>query len=100
LKPWTIQHDFDALFPPQDRAASDSLKPAVLSSVDACNGHVLITEIARETIDPYEGISACLSKVNLREVQRTLVIPWRMVRASVMPEPLQRTGSPWFRNCR
>ena len=31
-------------------------------------GHVLITQIAKDTIDPYEGISACPSGVNLRKV--------------------------------
>jgi len=67
---------------------------------NALPGHVLITQIARETIDPYEGISACPPEVNLRKVQRTLGVPLRMVRAALIPEALQRTGSPWFRYCR
>jgi hypothetical protein len=65
---------------------------------NALPGHVLITQIARDTIAPYEGISACPSEVNLRKIQRTLGVPLRMVRASLIPEPLQRTGSPWFRS--
>jgi len=60
----------------------------------ALPGHVLITHIVRQTIDPYEGISACSSEVNLRNVEHTLGVPLRVVRASLIPEPLLRTGSP------
>jgi hypothetical protein len=67
---------------------------------NALPGHVLITQIAKDTIDPYEGISACPSEVTLRKVQRALGVPLRMVRAALIPEPLQGTGSPWFRYCR
>ena len=63
---------------------------------NALADHVLITQIARHTIDPYEGISVCPSEVELRTVQRALGVPLRMARASLIPEPLQRTGSPWL----
>ena len=67
---------------------------------NALPGQVLITQIARHAIDPYEGISVCPSEVDLRKVQRALGVPLRVVRASLISESRQRTGSPWFRYCR
>jgi hypothetical protein len=46
---------------------------------------VPITQIAGDTIDPYESISACPFEMNLRKIQRAFGVPLRMVRASLIP---------------
>jgi hypothetical protein len=68
--------------------------------MNALPGHVLTTQIARNTIDPYEGVAARPSEVDMRKVQRALGVSLRVTRASLLPESLQRTGSPWSRYCR
>lgn len=63
-------------------------------------GHLITAQIARGQVDPYEGITACETAVDIIELHKVLSLPLKMVRASLLAEPAQRLGSPWLRYCR
>lgn len=62
-------------------------------------GHMVATQIAKQTIDPYEGIEARRDLVDVRRLRQTLKLPLKVLRAALIPAPLYRIASPWFRFC-
>lgn len=65
------------------------------------SGHLVIMQLARDSrIDPYVGIAACQSDVDIRRLHQALGLPLKIVRGSLVPDSLSSFGSPYFRYCR
>jgi hypothetical protein len=63
-------------------------------------GHLIATQAAKNITDPYEGIEACAKKVDISGLAKALGLPSKTIRASVLPESLQRSSSPWLKYCK
>ena len=71
-----------------------------LARMNRLSGHLITAQLSRSGIDPYEGVAACRSEVDMRRLHQALRLPLTIVRASLLPDALQRIGSPYFRYCR
>ena len=71
-----------------------------LARMNQLSGHLITEQLARTGVDPYEGVAACRSEVDMRRLHYALRLPLTIVRASLLPDALQRIGSPYFRYCR
>lgn len=57
-------------------------------------GHLIIVQLTKKPIDPYEGIAACERQVDIREARHALGLRLKMRRESMFSEALQRSGCP------
>ena len=65
------------------------------------SGHMVTVQLAKSSsIDPYEGIAACRSEVDMRRLHKALGLPLKVVRDSLIPKTLHSFSSPYFRYCR
>ncbi len=65
------------------------------------SGHLVTTQLAKASgIDPYEGVAACRSEVDMRRLHQALGLPLKIVRGSLVPDALRSFSSPYFRYCR
>lgn len=71
-----------------------------LARMNRLSGHLITEQIARTSVDPYEGVAACRSEVDMCRLHQALKLPLNIVRASLLPDALQRISSPYFRYCR
>jgi hypothetical protein len=71
-----------------------------LARMNRLSGHLITAQLSRSSIDPYEGVAASRSEVDMRRLRQALRLPLNIVRASLLPDALQRIGSPYFRYCR
>jgi hypothetical protein len=71
-----------------------------LARMNALSGHMITTQLAKTSIDPYEGVEACRSQVDMRRLDHTLGLQLKIVRASLIPDALQTISSPWLRYCK
>ena len=63
-------------------------------------GHMVTTQLGKSSsIDPYEGIAACRSEVDMRRLHQALGLPLTVVRGSLIPDTLRSFSSPYFRYC-
>ena len=62
---------------------------------------VRTTQLAKASnIDPYDGVAASRSEVDLRRLHHALRLQLKILRGSLIPESLHRISSPYFRYCR
>lgn len=71
-----------------------------LARMNRLSGQMLTTQLAKTNIDPYEGVTARRSDVDLYRLHLALGLPLKLVRDSVLPDALQAAGGPYFRHCR
>lgn len=71
-----------------------------LARMNRLSGQVITTQLAKSDIDPYEGVAARRSEVDLCRLHLALGLPLKLVRESVLPDALQAAGGPDFRYCR
>jgi len=72
-----------------------------LMRMNRLSGHMITTQLAKASnIDPYEGVAACRSEVDIRRLHQTLGLPLKIVRGSLIPNTLRNISSPDFRYCR
>src|SRR5713226_195314 len=71
-----------------------------LARMNALSGHMITTQLANTSIDPYEGVEACRSQVDMRRLDHALGLQLKIVRGSLIPDALQRISSPWLRYCK
>lgn len=71
-----------------------------LARMNRLSGHLIAEQLARTKIDPYEGVAACRSEVDMRRLHHALKVPLNTVRAAFLPDALQQISSPYFRYCR
>ena len=72
-----------------------------LMRMNRLSGHLVTVQLAKSNcIDPYEGVAACRSEVDIRRLHQTLGLPMKIVRGSFVPDALHRFSSPYFRYCR
>jgi len=71
-----------------------------LARMNRLSGQVITTQLAKSDIDPYEGVAARRSEIDLCRLHLTLGLPLKLVRDSVLPDGLQGAGGPHFRYCR
>ena len=71
-----------------------------LARMNRLSGHLITEQIARTSVDPYEGVAACRSEVDMRRLHVALRLPLNIVRASLVPDALLAISSPCFRYCR
>ena len=71
-----------------------------LARMNRLSGQAITTQLAKSDIDPYEGVAARRSEVDLCRLHLTLGLPLKLVRDSVLPDALQAISGPDFRYCR
>ncbi|WP_229256230.1 TniQ family protein, partial [Duganella fentianensis] len=71
-----------------------------LARMNRLSGQAITTQLAKSDIDPYEGVAACRSEVDLCRLHLTLGLPLKLVWDSVLPDALQATAGNHFRYCR
>jgi len=49
-------------------------------------GHLIATLVAKTSIDPYEGVAAWRSEVDMRRLHRVLKVPLNSIRSSLLPD--------------
>ena len=63
-------------------------------------GQMITMQLARTSIDPYEGLPASQSAVDMRRLHRAIRLPLGVVRGALFPDEMQSASSPYFRYCR
>jgi len=71
-----------------------------LARMNRLSGQEIATQLAKASVDPYEGVPARRSEVDLRRLHRALGLPLKLVRDAVLPDVLQAAGGAHFRYCR
>lgn len=71
-----------------------------LARMNRLSGHMIAERLAKTQVDPYEGVAARRSEVDMRRLHHALKVPLNIVRAALLPDALQRSSSPYFRYCR
>jgi len=71
-----------------------------LARKNRLSGQAITTQLAKSDIDPYEGVAARRSEVDLCRLHLALGLPLKLVRDSVLPDTLQAAGGHHFRYCR
>ena len=71
--------------------------PWKLARMNRLSGQAITTQLAKYDIDPYEGVAARRSEVELCRLHLTLGLPLRLVRNSVLPDTLQAVSGLDFR---
>lgn len=72
-----------------------------LMRMNRLSGHLVTTQLAKaSSIDPYDGIAACRSEVDIRSLHQALRLPLKIVREALVPDALGSFCSPYFRYCR
>jgi hypothetical protein len=71
-----------------------------LARMNRLSGQVIATQLAKTSVDPYKGVAARRSEVDLCRLHRALGLPLKLVRDSVLPDALQAAGGPHFQHCR
>lgn len=67
--------------------------------MNALAGHVIARQLAKCSIDPYEGVPANRKEVDMRRLRDTLGVQLKLVRSALLPNTLDRISSPYFRFC-
>ena len=62
-------------------------------------GHTVVTQVAMRTIDPYEGVAATQSELNVRHIAATLGLAQKTVRASIEYPGFHKLWWPQLRFC-
>lgn len=70
-----------------------------LGRQNGMSGHLIAAQIAKEKVDPYAGIAACETQVNVIELKKMLGLPLKTVRESLLPLEAQHLSSPYLRYC-
>ena len=71
-----------------------------LARMNRLSGQAIVTQLARTSVDPYEGVAARRSEIDLQGLHLALGLPLKLVRESVLPDALHAAGGPHFRYCR
>ena len=71
-----------------------------LARMNALSGHVIVTQLAKTIIDPYEGVSARRAEVNIQRLRAALGLKLKQVRHALIPDSMSNISSPYFRYCR
>jgi len=72
-----------------------------LVRMNRLSGHMVVTQLARESgIDPYVGIAASRSEVDIRRLHQALGLQLKIVRGSFSSSALNNINNPNFRYCR
>ncbi len=71
-----------------------------LARMNRLSGQVIATQLAKTSVDPYDGVAARRSEVDLYRLHLALGLPLKLVRESVLPDALQTAGELHFRYCR
>lgn len=67
--------------------------------MNALSGHMIVAQLARTNVDPYEGVPANRTSVNFQRLHNTLGLQLKLVRSSLLPDSLRNICSPYFRFC-
>lgn len=70
-----------------------------LARMNRLSGQAIVTQLAKTSVDPYEGVAARRSEIDLRRLHLALGLPLKLVRESVLPDALQAAGGSYFRYC-
>lgn len=71
-----------------------------LARMNSLSGLSLAAQIAKTTIDPYDGIAPRRSEVDIRRLRTALGLKLKQVRGAIIPDRLRNVSSPHFRFCR
>jgi hypothetical protein len=65
------------------------------------SGHLVISQLAKDSnVDPYVGVAALQSEVDIRRLHQALGLQYKIVRGSLISGSLDNVGNPYFRYCR
>ena len=98
----TLTPSFGYVFDPKWLDPFESIVSILwkLARMNRLSGQAITTQLAKSDIDPYEGLAARRSEVDLCRLHLTLGLPLKLVRDSVLPDALQAVSGPHFRYCR
>src|ERR1035437_1918783 len=71
-----------------------------LARMNSLSGLSIAAQIAKTTIDPYDGVAARRSEVDIRRLRTALGLKLKQVRSSIIPDTLRNVSSPYFRFCK
>lgn len=71
-----------------------------LARMNRLSGQIITMQLAKTSIDPYEGLCACRSAVDMRRLHLAIRLPLDVVRGSLFPDEMLRASSTYFRHCR
>lgn len=63
-------------------------------------GPMITVQLAKTSIDPYEGLPARRSAVDMHRLHKAIRLPLWVVRGALFPDEMQSVSSPYFRYCR
>jgi TniQ len=69
------------------------------AKMNGLSGHAVATQVAKTTIDPYDGIEPKRDAVDIRRLRPVLGLRLKQLRASLIPRSLERISSRYFRYC-
>lgn len=71
-----------------------------LARMNRLSGQMIAMHLAKSSIDPYEGVPAYRSAVDMRRLHLAIRLPLGIIRGSLFPDDMQSVSSPHFRYCR
>ena len=92
---------FGYVFKPQWLDPHESIVSILwkFATMNGLSGHMVATQVAKTTIDPYDGIDPNREAVDIRRLRQVLGLRLNQLRASLLPPSLERTSSRYFRYC-
>lgn len=67
--------------------------------MNALPGHLIIAQLAKSSVDSYEGVAASRAEVDMRRLRSALGVHLKIVRGALIPDWLRDRSSPHFRYC-
>lgn len=71
-----------------------------LARMNRLPGQLIVMQVAKSCVDPYEGVDACATQVDIRHLHRTLGLSQRQIRESMSHPKVLDAEAPLFRYCR
>lgn len=98
----TLTPSFGYVFDPKWLDPFESIVPILwkLARMNRLSGQVIATQLAKTDVDPYEGVAARRSQIDLRRLQLALGLPLKLVRDSALPDTMQAARARHFQHCR
>jgi TniQ len=92
---------FGYVFKPQWLDPHESIVSILwkFAMMNGLSGNVVATQVAKTTIDPYDGIEPKRDAVDIRRLRAVLGLRLKQLRASLIPRSLERISSRYFRYC-
>lgn len=67
--------------------------------MNVLSGHTIAAQLAKTCIDPYEGILASRTAVDMRRLHQMLGLQRKLIRGALIPDTLRKISSVHFRFC-